>query len=215
MMLVKKEFRGMGIGQMLMKSILKQLEGCRSVKLDATPAGFPVYAKLGFVQEYSIYRMTRLAQNKLDTEDKKHAIKAIQPEDLQTIIDFDEDIFGVKRQAVLRYLYTQSPAAALMIEKDHTIKGYIMGRPGSNYYQLGPLIAESTEASIALLSRALSGLEDYPVVVDVLKDKEELISWLVAQGFTQQRELIRMHYLDNWIQGIVRQQFLISGPELG
>ena len=75
-----------------------------------------------------------------------------------------------------------------------------MGRPGSNYYQLGPLIAESTEASIALLSRALSGLEDYPVVVDVLKDKEELISWLVAQGFTQQRELIRMNHRDNWIQ---------------
>lgn len=215
MMLVKKEYRGLGIGQMLMKSILEELKDYPCVKLDATPAGYPVYVKLGFAQEYSIYRMTRPGQNKLVTKDERDAIKAIQPEDLMAIVEFDNDIFGVERPAVLRYLYTQSPGIAWIIKNDHTIKGYIMGRPGSNYHQLGPLIAESSETSIALLSKALSCLEGVPVVVDILKDKEDVISWLHAQGFTQQRELIRMYYRDNLIQGNALQQFLISGPELG
>src|SRR5690606_26354315 len=40
MMLVKKEYRGLGIGQMLMKSILEELKDYPCVKLDATPAGY-------------------------------------------------------------------------------------------------------------------------------------------------------------------------------
>src|SRR5690606_29041063 len=122
------EYRGLGIGQMLMKSILEELKDYPCVKLDATPAGYPVYVKLGFAQEYSIYRMTRPGQNKLVTKDERDAIKAIQPEDLMAIVEFDNDIFGVERPAVLRYLYTQSPGIAWIIKNDHTIKGYIMGR---------------------------------------------------------------------------------------
>src|SRR5690606_656496 len=204
-----------GIGQMLMKSILNELKDFPCIKLDATPAGFPVYAKLGFAKEYSIYMMIRLPLNKLYQEYEKFNIKAAQPEHLQPLADFDKAIFGVERQTVLQYLYTQSPATALILEKKDIIKGYIMGRPGTNYYQLGPLIAESTEASIALLSNALSALEGIPVVVDILTDKKDLIGWLNTQGFNPQRELIRMYYRKNLIQGNVRQQFLISGPELG
>ena len=58
MMLVDKSIRGKGIGKLLMKSIIKELGFCSLIKLDATPAGLPVYIKLGFTPETTLYRMT-------------------------------------------------------------------------------------------------------------------------------------------------------------
>ena len=57
MMLVSKLHRGMGISKMLLNTIIEKLKGCESIRLDATPAGIPVYKKLGFVEEYKITRI--------------------------------------------------------------------------------------------------------------------------------------------------------------
>ena len=43
MVLVNKAFRGRGISKMLLSDLLDKLHSCQSVKLDATPAGRPVY----------------------------------------------------------------------------------------------------------------------------------------------------------------------------
>src|SRR5690554_4286336 len=56
MMLVQKDFRGLGVGKLMMENIIKKLKAYPAIKLDATPAGFPLYEKLGFVREYSIFR---------------------------------------------------------------------------------------------------------------------------------------------------------------
>src|SRR6266487_5380214 len=49
MVLVDKEYRGLGVSKLLIENILKKLESCKSVKLDATPVGQQVYKKFGFV----------------------------------------------------------------------------------------------------------------------------------------------------------------------
>ena len=58
MMLVHPDFRRRGIATALMKAGLDYLRGggVRCMKLDATPAGQPVYEKLGFQPEWSIER---------------------------------------------------------------------------------------------------------------------------------------------------------------
>src|SRR5690606_31640532 len=99
-----------------------------------------------------------------------------------------------------------------VMEEGNKIKGYLLGRPGTNYYQLGPLVSESPESIHHLLTHALNQLKNSPVVVDVFQDKENLIEWLQVQGFTTQRELIRMYIGNNPNPGIVQQQYLISGP---
>ncbi|MBK8884959.1 MAG: GNAT family N-acetyltransferase [Bacteroidales bacterium] len=58
MVLVDKLLRGQGAGKMLLESIIERLNDVPSVKLDATPAGEPLYRKLGFADEYKIFRMT-------------------------------------------------------------------------------------------------------------------------------------------------------------
>ena len=213
MMLVRKEHRGQGLAKMLMHAILEKLVEYPAIKLDATPAGFPVYAGLGFVPEYSIWRMTRISAAHSPAPIAQ-TLPLIE-KSLQDITDYDQKVYGVKRTHLLQYLHQQSPDTVWVVGGKKSIKGYIMGRPGTNYHQLGPLLADSTTAAIDLISSALSQHREQPIVVDVLADKEEMITWLKTHGFTVQRELIRMYYQNNLFSGDLPQQFLISGPELG
>lgn len=216
MMLVRKEYRGKGLAKLLMDRILNVLNGYPCIKLDATPAGLPVYAQLGFIPEYSLYKMVKspASQNK-PTKSTSNIIQVITAEHHRDLMAFDREIFGVDRQAVLTYLFDHAVSSSVLVKENHKIEGYLTGRPGTNYYQLGPLAATSTEAAISLLAAALPELSDRPVVVDLLHDKEQLRTWLQSQGFVQQREFIRMYYRNNPNPGIPERQFLISGPELG
>jgi GNAT superfamily N-acetyltransferase len=60
MVLVETGLRRQGIGRRLFDSILGKVSGLRSVKLDATPAGQPLYEKFGFSEEYMIDRMINM-----------------------------------------------------------------------------------------------------------------------------------------------------------
>lgn len=213
MMLVRQEYRGLGLAKTLMKAMLEKLQGYQAIKLDATPAGFPVYAGLGFVTEYRIWRMTRPAS--VQPPAPATHIAPLMEASLEGMVDYDQKNYGVNRKQLLEYLYRQSPESAWIAQTEQSIHGYILGRPGTNYHQLGPLVATSMETAIALLSSALAELKDQAVVVDVVSDKEALINWLQDQGFIQQRELIRMYYQHHPLPGNIARQFLISGPELG
>ena len=57
MVLVDQEYRGQGVSKSLLTNILEKLLSCKSIKLDATPAGQQVYTKFGFRDEYPITRM--------------------------------------------------------------------------------------------------------------------------------------------------------------
>ncbi len=61
MVLVDKNVRGRGIGTTLLKHVLDYLSARKieTVRLDATPAGRPIYEKLGFVPEYELARWWR------------------------------------------------------------------------------------------------------------------------------------------------------------
>ena len=58
MVLVDPEYRGRGIGTRLLGQAIEHLDavGVPTLKLDATPQGRPIYAKLGFVSEYEVER---------------------------------------------------------------------------------------------------------------------------------------------------------------
>jgi ribosomal protein S18 acetylase RimI-like enzyme len=214
MMLVRKEHRGKGIAKLLMDNIIKKIDHCPSIKLDATPAGFPVYSKLGFVREYIIYRMTN-PDIPLSFPERQDQVRRAKLTDLEALVNFDGGKFGVKRKEVIKYLLANSPNQSWLVEKDQQIYGFLLGRPGTRFFQLGPLIAESSQVAIQLMSKALPELQGRPLVVDVLQDKEKLIQWLHTQGFSTQRELIRMYYKENPNPGKIHHQYLISGPELG
>src|SRR6266571_7013104 len=65
MMLVHEEHQRRGIGTSLMRQALEYLQGhgVKCVKLDATPAGRPLYEKLGFVSQGTLTRCRRPAED--------------------------------------------------------------------------------------------------------------------------------------------------------
>ena len=56
-MLVDRNQRNLGIGTKLFQKLLERLQGCGAIKLDASPAGNPIYRKFGFVEEFELQRL--------------------------------------------------------------------------------------------------------------------------------------------------------------
>jgi hypothetical protein len=215
MVLVDKDFRGRGISKKLLSGLLDQLGSCRSVKLDATPAGQPVYGKFGFIDEYLIYRMTNLCVEEVPPEKTGSIPMAVQLNDIPEITDLDHAIFGAERLSLITSLVKENPEKAYLLKQNDRITGFALGRHGTIYHQIGPVFADNITDARSLISKALSGLQNKPVVIDVLSDKEDLISWLNSIGFTSQRQFVRMYLQTNPLPGKPANQFLICGPEFG
>ena len=216
MVLVDKEFRGQGISKSLLKSVIENLYGCESVKLDATAAGQQVYKKLHFLDEYAIARMTNAALKKIPPEENRGIMpQPIQITDLSKVIEFDEIVFGARRDQLIENLVKEYPRKAWMIKRNKKIAAIALGRDGNRYHHVGPVLASNALDAKILIGTALKELINQPVVVDVLCDKADLVDWLHSIGFTQQRNFVRMYKHYNPYPGLVDRQFLICGPEFG
>ena len=155
MVLVDKEFRGQGVSASLLTDVLKKLSSFNSVKLDATPAGQNVYKKFGFREEFEIVRMTNLSIANIAVQiDEKIFSEYIELKYLHEIIDFDENIFGVNRSSLIKYLLSEYPQKAWMIKRNSLIAGIALGREGNKYHHIGPVFGSNINDVKALIASA-------------------------------------------------------------
>jgi ribosomal protein S18 acetylase RimI-like enzyme len=215
MVLVDNEFRRQGVGRTMVANIIENLAGFKSVKLDATPAGQPVYHKLGFIEEHVLFRMTNPSFRSFDKEKFDLVPKPLHPKNLVEIIKFDKNVFGADRIYLLKTILHNNPGKAFLLKQNARISGYIMGRIGVRSNYIGPVFALSTHEAEVLISEALKSLNNQPVTLDVHEDKIELIKWLESIGFIRQRQFVRMYLKYNPFPGQVENQYLIIGPEYG
>ena len=215
MVLVAKESRGQGVSKLLLTNILKKLESFESIKLDATPAGKQVYQKFDFKDEYLITRVVTGSMPNLAFKDDTTIVESTGLKDIEEIIALDEYVFGTNRAQLIESLIRQYPHKAWMLKRNNSIAGFALGRAGNKYHQVGPVFGSTINDVKMLIGKALKGLINQPVVIDVLSEKEDLISWLNSIGFTMQRHFIRMYKKENLFPGIVNKQYLICGPEFG
>jgi GNAT superfamily N-acetyltransferase len=215
MMLVDRDYRGRGISKLLLLDAIDKLNKCRSIKLDATPAGRPVYLKLGFIDEYTLYRMTNPSVSKISLNDDPYKTEQIKSADIPEVCAFDKKVFGAGRTELIKHLYESYPELAWLIKENNSIAGFCLGRRGQNYTQIGPVYASSSNGVKALIQSATNQLTGLEVVVDICADKSEMKGWLEACGFISQRLFERMYLRNNPHPGIIESQYLISGPELG
>ena len=183
------------------------------VGLDATPQGKKLYEQLGFVEAANLWRMER-TKNPSISSHTLSGCKNIEQDDLPEIIAYDERFFGLNRSIVLNNLYQRNPEYSFVIYDNEKIKGYCMGRAGSNFEHIGPIAADSDETSQLLLLHALSKTSNKPVIVDVFDQQQEFLVFLSQLGFRKQRPLTRMFLGE---RGLSRSSsyFAIAGPELG
>ncbi len=216
MVLVHKEFRGIGVSKLLLSKILEKLKSFNSVKLDATPAGHKVYQKFGFRDEYITYRLTTDSTPVLDWQSIYGDSCEISPLcNISEIEAFDQQIIGANRRSLLKFLLNNFPNKSWILKNNNQIKGFALGRNGTIYNQIGPVSATTTDEAKILITKALSNLKGQPVVVDVPENKKELISWLTSLKFREQRYFIRMHKDYSPFQERPEFQMLLTGPEFG
>ena len=215
MMLVDKDYRGRGIAKLLLLAAIDKLNKCLSIKLDATPAGRPVYLKLGFRDEYTLYRMTRPSVSNIYPSDLPFKTEQIKPADIPAVAAFDKKVFGADRTELIRHLYESYPALAWLIKDNNRIAGFCLGRRGQNFTQIGPVYASSSSGAKVLIQSAINQLTGQALVVDVAAAKSDIKEWLETCGFISQRPFERMYLRNNPHPGIIESQYLISGPELG
>jgi GNAT superfamily N-acetyltransferase len=200
MVLVHGPYRRRGLATRLLAHAIERLRDRSLVPwLDATPAGRPVYAALGFAAVAPIERWRGQGRGKGGTD-------ALSEEELAGAEALDALALGGRRPGLLRAIAASPGSFALRGA------GYVFARPGRTATQIGPLLAAGDAAP--LLERALD-VADGPVLLDLPCRETALADLLKARGFSVERPFTRMAL--GAPAGIDMGPALrvIAGPELG
>lgn len=213
MMLVAQEYRRRGVGKQLLRRALDHCErrGIATVKLDATPAGRPLYESLRFVPECGIERWQGLGHSKLAP-----SLEAWWNEKQQlAVCEFDEKAFHAPRRDLLHSLLLDCCVMPALETDDsgHPLAGYALARGGARACYVGPVVALEQGVAVRLLDSLLERLAG-EVFLDICLHSTDFVASLVQRGFAKQRCLTRMVLAPQSIP-TSPMVFSIAGPELG
>jgi GNAT superfamily N-acetyltransferase len=244
MVLVERSLRGRGIATRLMEHALAYLDqrGVRTVRLDATPLGRPIYERLGFAPQWELARLGGVAGAPGIGGEATSKMGRACPVDLPSylaaaalreglaldlvpfsaltlaqwadVAALDRQASGTDRQRLLAHLNCDAPGAARAFIGGGRLRGYAMLRSGSRATQIGPAVALDDEAGHALLHAVARQTTGRAIFIDVPEDNLPAIRWAQSQALAVERRFTRM------IRGqpIVEQPehvWASSGPEKG
>jgi len=211
MILVHPEFRGRGIAAQLMTtciSYLKQKQ-IRSIKLDATDMGRPVYLKLGFKDEEPIIRYVN-DNPEIASRPSGHITEVLNWSEIASL---DNTAFGADRIALLKNLSVNG--TAVQYSKSGTSDfGFGFARAGFQANFIGPIVATSASAAREIMQSLLTRLSGKPVMMDMLPSNTQAGELAASCGFKFSRVLTRM-YLGTTQKGKPGFVFSAAGFELG
>lgn len=218
MVLVDPERRKQGIGTQLLNKTIEYLDKRHipTMKLDATPQGKPLYAKLGFVSEYEIERwiLKRSATDPASPTSRR-TFAGLTRAQLDQVCKLDQEVFGADRGFLLHSLQDQSPEFAMAVWEQGSLQAYCFGRRGLFADHLGPWMSRSRAAAEKLLHGFLSQSSRDTVIVDCLQSNSVALDLLDSCSFTLSRSLTRMVRGANIRPGRPESLCAIVGPEFG
>lgn len=209
MVLVDPGFQRRGIGTALLHGAIRYLRedrGITCVRLDATPAGRPLYEGLGFEAEWGLRRWRREARGE-STEDFPASAITLTGESLA----LDRDVFGADRSALLRSLAAGSFGGITLPDGSFGLL-----REGVRALYLGPVTAASTASGLALAGQLIAVCPSHREIFWDLPDENAAATELAASlGFQPVRELTRMWLGDNPLACNPEKIFGLAEPALG
>jgi GNAT superfamily N-acetyltransferase len=193
MMLVEPGYRGRGLGARLLEAALSSVPANRVIRLDATPAGRPLYMRHGFEDESTLARSVAPATRPdMASGPGAVTVRQLTPTDLARIASHDAGMFGGDRSAVLAWALEAAPQYARVVDGDGTPPQYAFGRPGRLFNQIGPVVATDAVAAAALVTAALTAATDRSVIIDAYDAGSSFVAWLRDCGFAGERPFFRM-----------------------
>jgi GNAT superfamily N-acetyltransferase len=218
MVLTRPEYRRQGLARRLMEDAISTAErdGIRTLKLDATDEGRPLYESLGFVVEKVVERWAIDGGPAVVAKDSVEAGNACSsPSELsEDLMTLDRAAFGVSRESLLKLLSKSGRC-------DAAPEGYVLSRSGITARYLGPCIARSeTEASQLISTHLRCASEEEPHsrpgnwYWDLFPANLAAIRCAMGFGFTRRRTLWRMRR-GHAIENNDAMVYAIAGFELG
>lgn len=213
MVLVDPAARGRGVGTLLLERGLALVPEDVTARLDATELGEPLYRTLGFVGEYALARW--FLDRPRSAYERAPGVRPFESGDWFAIDAMDRGAFGASRHGLLERLAAEAPGYAWVLERRSDLRGYLFGRHGHNREQLGPLIADSSEAARALVETCLAQHVDRRFFIDVPDDQHAWKHVLSDLGFLVERSFLRMRRGGSSAPGEPSLVYAITGPEFG
>ncbi len=185
MMLVAAPLRGRGIGRALMNHALGCADqlGARSVRLDATPLGQPLYESLGFRGDFSLTRYGGIPHP------TPHLPVSVTQVTAASAAELDQRACGTNRRKLLAALFAEHSGWGVL--REGSLAGFCTMRPGRTAYLVGPCVA-SAEVGTELLTEVMERLAGESVLMDVPDQHKAARQVVEAMGLTPQRSLLRM-----------------------
>jgi GNAT superfamily N-acetyltransferase len=213
MMIVHPDQRRRGIGATLMRTALDYLEerGVTTIKLDATPAGRPLYESLGFVAEVELERWQGIAPIRTAPNRIRSSHDPARP-----LIDLDRAAYGVDRARLIESLVADGAVDPIVATRTNDqITGYALARRGRIATYIGPIVAENATDAERLLDGALARLAGQEVCLDLHRGGFLEPATLTARGSSRRRMLLRMRYGEPNAAATARSICASTGPEYG
>jgi GNAT superfamily N-acetyltransferase len=211
MVLVDERIRGRGIGKALLTGAIDYLDaaGVRSVRLDATSLGQPLYEKLGFRAQFELIRYTGV----LPVRGRVAWVRRAKSEDWSDLLGLDRKATRTGRAKLLKRLFAEQPNDVWLAEPTGSVAGYFTVRRGSEALQLGPVIGDYKVGGL-LLGHACNVYKGERVYMDIPCNNRMPQAAALACGLTEQRRLLRMCRGPDVREDLDRL-WTSSGPEKG
>jgi predicted N-acetyltransferase YhbS len=213
MLLVDTDLRRRGLGQALLTRAvawLAQSMGGRTVALDATPLGQPLYERAGFAPAWGLQRWAGRAPRVAWPPEAR----PLRATDRAWLAALDRPVFGADRTGLLLDLVAAHPPGCFLLDGPAG-RGYLCSRPGAHSWYLGPLVATAPAAAERLLHAALQPLHGAQVVLDVPAPNAAAAALLTTLGFAPQRPFLWMYRGPGEPVAARPEYFSIAGPEIG
>src|SRR5262245_44161521 len=187
MMLVGESLRGKGIGRALMEHALDFLgqQRIRTIRLDATPLGQPLYEKLGFAPQYALARYAGIPAGGVPPTGVQQFTRDLD----ELLFALDQAVTRTDRRQLLQRLVSER--GGWVVRRSGQLAGYLLTRAGAHATQIGPCVADGVAGPL-LLAQAFAELAGQPVYIDIPLSHELSAALAGRQGLTVQRQLWRM-----------------------
>ena len=192
--IVSKNYRGRGIGSLLVKHALEYLVNKRveTIGLYAYIPKVSFYKKLGFEYDSEFVYLKGTAFSLPIKDCTREAVE----DDWENIINFDRLCFGASRKKLLKPILLDKENLCQIAVDDGEMLGFIIARRYGEVAEVGPLICQEKcrDVAVDLLKNILNKLKGCKVSMCIPKKETVILKKLVKWGLGEYFTLARMFY---------------------
>jgi len=210
LVIVDPAYQGRKLGQSLMKWAVDAAQG-RSIVLNATEAGLPLYEKLGFRSFNRVHQYQGQSVAEPSDLDGSRTRLARQC-DFDQIVHLADSSTAFSRQAVIAE-FCAIAKKIVVIEENGDVVGFGISRPFGRGYTIGPVVAHSQEQARQVVASLLTDLQESFVRIDVT-DRSGLEDIVQATGLKPVGQVPTM-VLGEEPPAAPARQFAVASQALG